>query len=208
LTSTSPNILEAILVKKAQKEHWERFKLETQKLEKEKKSIFQRLQEPNQLFATNYTFQYQKENDDWEQRENIYYEFTLYDNDILWELDEENKICRVILDRSKEKLPYYIPMAHKYHILRVEAQAKILESYFPKHKIQAKIVYANGISKYGQYRNETKITKELRYILKTIYEKNQKTIPITYRCIRCPHLNDCKYATKEAIKTNEPATNA
>jgi len=207
LTATSPYILQAILDRRAYKKHDEELKLAMQHLEKEKTELFRKIFAPKQVFACGYEFSYRKDKDDWEEQEEVYYRFILYDDEIRIELDEENKICRVILDRSDEELPYYIPMAHKYHILRVEAQARIIETYFPGYQIKTKIWYKDKVSKYGQFKDEKKVTKELNYILRTIHDKNQKTIPITYRCLRCPYVKDCNYATKEAQNFYESAAN-
>ncbi|MBH8605527.1 hypothetical protein [Thermoactinomyces sp. CICC 10522] len=139
-------------------------------------------------------------------QEIINQEYKLFDDELVIELyEDKEKICCVYFDCSHEDIPHYVPIAHKYHLLRLIAQMLIAQNYFPGYKIRGKIQYKNR--KPRIFSLEKKFIFALNQVLKSIKQSSDWYIANTYRCVYCPLNQKCKYLREEAREYIERVAN-
>ncbi|MBS7529365.1 hypothetical protein IC619_002495 [Hazenella sp. IB182353] len=122
----------------------------------------------------------------------------IFDDEMKLSLKEDYKTLWVILDRSNEDKPPYVPIGHQYHTIRLAAQMAIAEDYFgEEYKIRGYVKYKNV--KPHVYWLDAKSRNRINRVIQQIDRREKWNQDNTYRCVYCPLLHHCIHAKKEAL---------
>ncbi|MFC7441066.1 hypothetical protein [Laceyella putida] len=105
------------------------------------------------------------------------YQITLVDDDIQWRYDDEEDKLIITMDRSQETLPYYVPRAQPYHLIRLFAQIILLQRYFNENQVEGQIIYKNHTTPYYVNDKTETTQKTIKFFEQTLQTEQRRFHP-------------------------------